>query len=315
MAADLAPSMSALSNRYEPGESSQNLLGRRASSLYSSSRYITLDDTGVYLTSVAITVLITAIATIAILLFTLIITLSILLATCQHKADTVVKQGSRALDRVDVCRSFALNYELNNLRGNDVFPSMCEEYVFHYMRSGQYENDVKGTIRAADNYWSSVIPNADGFDAVVMDIDETALSNVPYYNSFQLRSQLDNESAWNQWIEQAKAPALTHTLKLYQKLQTSGLALIFLTRRHENQRSSTVKNLLLAGYSGWKMLIMRSEDELQMDIQTFKSKHRIYLESLGFRIKGAIGDQWSDISGPAVGNRTFKMPNPLYHIL
>jgi hypothetical protein len=60
---------------------------------------------------------------------------------------------------------------------------------------------------------------------------------------------------------------------------------------------------------------MRSEDELQMDIQTFKSKQRLDLESLGFRIKGVIGDQWSDISGPAVGNHTFKMPNPLYHIL
>lgn len=315
MATDLAPSMSAVSNRYEPGESSQSLLSRRGSGLYSSSRYLQVDDTGVYLTSLAVTILITAIATIGILLITLIITLSILFANCQSKADVVIKQGSRALERVDVCRSFALNFELNNLRGNDVFPSMCEEYVFHYMRSGQYENDVKGTIRAAESYWNSVIPSADGFDAVVMDIDETALSNVPYYNSFQLRSQLHNKSAWNHWIEQAKAPALTHTLKLYQKLQSSGLALIFLTRRHENQRSSTVKNLLLAGYSGWKMLIMRSEDELHMDIQTFKSKQRLYLENLGFRIKGVIGDQWSDISGPAVGNRTFKMPNPLYHIL
>lgn len=315
MAADLPASTSALSNRYEPGESSQSLLSRRGSSLYNSSRFLQVDDTGVYLTSLAITILITATVTILILLFTLIITLAILLASCQNKPDVVVKQGSRALDRVDVCRSFALNFELNNLRGNGVFPNTCEEYVFHYMRSGQYENDVKETVMAAESYWSSVIPNVDGFDAVLMEIDETALSNVPYYNSFQLRSQLHNESAWNHWIEQAKAPALTDTLKLYQKLQTSGLALIFLTRRHENQRSSTVKNLLLAGYSGWKMLIMRPEDDLQTDVQTFKSKQRLYLESLGFRIQGAIGDQWSDISGPAVGNFTFKMPNPLYHII
>jgi len=137
------------------------------------------------------------------------------------------------------------------------------------MRSGQYENDVKETIRAAESYWSSVIPNADGFDAVLMEIDETALSNVPYYNSFQLRSQLHSETAWNHWIEQAEAPALTDTLKLYQKLQTNGLALIFLTRRHENQQSSTVKNLLLAGYSGWKMLIMRSAVRVCMENPLF----------------------------------------------
>ena len=145
MSAGLDPSMSALSNRYEHEESSQSLLSRRGSGLYDSSRYLQVDDLGVYLTSLAVTVLISAIATIGILLLTLVITLAILLASCQSRPDVVVKQG-RVAEGFDACSSFTLNFELNNLRNNDALPRVCEAYVFHYMGSAQYENDVKGTI-------------------------------------------------------------------------------------------------------------------------------------------------------------------------
>ncbi|XP_057851090.1 acid phosphatase 1 isoform X1 [Cryptomeria japonica] len=344
MSSDLVPSTSTLSNHYEPQESTQSLLSGRGSGLssffsysfmyrwtlifcqscsgtenlvcmYSSSRYLQMDDSGVYLTSLAVTVLISAIAIIGILLFTLVITLAILLASCQSKPDVVVKQGTRPEMGVDVCRSFVLNFELNNIQGNNVFPSMCEEYVFQYMTSGQYENDVNGAIKAADSCLISAVVNGDGLDTVIMDVDETALSNFPYFSTFQRRSMMHNVSAWNHWVEEAKSPPLIPTLKLYHKLQNHGLALIFLSGRQENQRNSTVKNLLHAGYSGWTMLIMRTKDEMQMNVQAYKSKQRLQLESMGLRIKGVIGDQWSDIRGPAVGNYTFKLPNPLYNIL
>ncbi|KAH9324103.1 hypothetical protein KI387_004281, partial [Taxus chinensis] len=315
MSADLVPSMSALSNHYDPQESTQSLLSGRGSGLYSSSRYLQVGDSGVYLTSLAVTVLISAIATIGILLFTLVLTLAILLSSCQTTPDVVIKQGRRPEMGVDVCRSFVLNFELNNMQGNNVFPSMCEEYVFQYIISGQYDNDVKGAIKAADSCLISAMANGDGQDAVIMDIDETALSNFPYFRAFQHRYALHNVAAWNHWVEEAKAPALIPTLELYRKLQNQDLALVFLTERHENQRNSTMKNLLGAGYSGWTMLIMRSEDEMQMNVQAYKSKQRLQLESKGLHITGVIGDQWSDISGPAVGNYTFKIPNPLYNIL
>lgn len=46
----------------------------------------------------------------------------------------------------------------------------------------------------------------------------------------------------------------------------------------------------------------------------YKSSERKNLEESGYRIIGNIGDQWSDLLGTNVGNRTFKLPDPMYYI-
>lgn len=47
---------------------------------------------------------------------------------------------------------------------------------------------------------------------------------------------------------------------------------------------------------------------------TYKSAIRRQLVEEGYRIWGNIGDQWSDLQGDFVGNRTFKLPNPMYFV-
>lgn len=34
----------------------------------------------------------------------------------------------------------------------------------------------------------------------------------------------------------------------------------------------------------------------------------------GYRIVGNSGDQWSDLLGSSLAIRSFKLPNPMYHI-
>ena len=46
----------------------------------------------------------------------------------------------------------------------------------------------------------------------------------------------------------------------------------------------------------------------------YKSTERAQLEAEGYRIVGNMGDQWSDLFGTNVGNRTFKVPDPMYYI-
>jgi len=46
----------------------------------------------------------------------------------------------------------------------------------------------------------------------------------------------------------------------------------------------------------------------------YKSDVRKQLEEEGYRIWGNVGDQWSDIKGDYLGNRTFKLPNPMYFV-
>lgn len=43
----------------------------------------------------------------------------------------------------------------------------------------------------------------------------------------------------------------------------------------------------------------------------YKSKKRTELVKNGYII---VGDQWSDLIGENVGNRTFKVPDPMYYV-
>ncbi|KAH9290400.1 hypothetical protein KI387_034517, partial [Taxus chinensis] len=44
----------------------------------------------------------------------------------------------------------------------------------------------------------------------------------------------------------------------------------------------------------------------------YKSGRRFKIERAGFRIRGNSGDEWSDLTGYSIGDRTFKLPNPIY---
>ena len=46
----------------------------------------------------------------------------------------------------------------------------------------------------------------------------------------------------------------------------------------------------------------------------YKSKRREELVEEGYRIWGNVGDQWTDLQGDYKGNRTFKLPNPMYFV-
>ncbi|KAK8970220.1 hypothetical protein KSP40_PGU012163 [Platanthera guangdongensis] len=48
--------------------------------------------------------------------------------------------------------------------------------------------------------------------------------------------------------------------------------------------------------------------------RAYKSEKRAKLIAEGYRIHGSSGDQWSDLMGEPMANRSFKVPNPMYHI-
>ncbi|KAF4351630.1 hypothetical protein F8388_003283 [Cannabis sativa] len=55
------------------------------------------------------------------------------------------------------------------------------------------------------------------------------------------------------------------------------------------------------------------EDELS-SVQDYKTKARKELINKGYRIWGIVGDQYSSIEGIPNAKRTFKLPNPMYHV-
>ncbi|RVW89347.1 Stem 28 kDa glycoprotein [Vitis vinifera] len=66
-----------------------------------------------------------------------------------------------------------------------------------------------------------------------------------------------NATLFNSWVLQAKAPALPESLKLYKKLLSLGIKVVFLTGRGGSQRNATVSNLKKEGFLTWEKLILR----------------------------------------------------------
>jgi len=87
------------------------------------------------------------------------------------------------------CLSWRVMVEANNARGWRTVPAQCVGYVKGYMTRGQYLRDLAGVMEQASGYADQIAAGAgadpDGLDAWVFDIDDTCLSNLPYYETKQ----------------------------------------------------------------------------------------------------------------------------------
>lgn len=204
--------------------------------------------------------------------------------------------------------------ETNDAGYWSVIPARCHDYVVDYMTGDRYISDSE--IVAADSlaFAKSVKLAGDGKDAWVFDIDETLLSNLPYYEAYRFGAEPFDEESFDEWVELAEAPALPASLSLYKELEQLGFTIFLLTGRSEYQRNVTEKNLLFAGYKNWEKLLLRGPPDQHKPAIAFKSEKRSDLINEGYIIHGSSGDQWSDLWGFATSQRSFKLPNPMYYI-
>jgi hypothetical protein len=182
---------------------------------------------------------------------------------------------------------------------------------------GCYTAELDSVTREAgaffDNYVSTAL-TGDHLDkrtgrkpVVVIDIDETALSN---WEIIKDRDFGYSRESFLQWEQAAKAPGIPGTLRLFNAVKAQGLPAVFLTARLESERDVTVGDLRAAGYAEWDGLIMKGADAPALAAD-YKSQQRAALREKGFIVVINIGDQASDLSGePALGR--FKLPNPFY---
>ncbi|KAA8540336.1 hypothetical protein F0562_024745 [Nyssa sinensis] len=123
-----------------------------------------------------------------------------------------------------------------------------------------------------------------------------------------------NSTAFNEWVAEARAPPIPGSLMLYNRLVSLGFKIVFLTGTREAVRQARITNLKKVGYHTWEKLILKQTSERGTTSVVYKSKKRAELEAAGYRIIGNMGDQWSDLLGTNVGNRTFKVPDPMYYV-
>ncbi|XXG45891.1 hypothetical protein AAC387_Pa02g0854 [Persea americana] len=226
------------------------------------------------------------------------------------------RHGDRSAWKGDelYCDSWRFSVETNDAGIWTQVPERCVGFVREYMTGERYASDCGMVSNNSMSFAGGVKIAGDGKDAWIFDIDETLLSNLPYYAAHGFGSEVFDETAYNEWANLADAPAIPASLMLYNVLKRLKFKLILLTGRTEVQRNATAKNLLLAGYSNWERLILRGIDDVGKPALVYKSHKRAELEGEGYRIHGNSGDQWSDLLGMPVATRSFKLPNPMYYI-
>jgi predicted secreted acid phosphatase len=191
--------------------------------------------------------------------------------------------------------------------------AIAKQGLKHYHDSGAYLDDFADTAQKAMRYLQLRVSRND-FNgkkpAIILDIDETSLSNYPNILRMDFGGTLDdyreNEA---KAIDQAFAP----TLKLYRYAKAHNIAVFFISGRFERERQPTEENLKKAGFVNHDGLILRNADYETAPAATFKTVYRKALTEKGYDIIANIGDQKSDLRG-GYADETFKLPNPYYYI-
>jgi hypothetical protein len=183
-----------------------------------------------------------------------------------------------------------------------------------------YDIDIAAVFDSAQKY---IEQNASQSKrpALVMDIDETSLTNWPNLLADNFGFVPDGSCdvlpkgpcGFNQWILKGSAEAIEPARKLFTAAKVKGVAVIFITARPDSQRDITILNIDHAGFEGWTELRTRPDRDDLPTVQEFKTTERTKVEAEGYTIIANVGDQISDLEGEHSGCH-FKVPNPFYFI-
>jgi acid phosphatase len=187
-------------------------------------------------------------------------------------------------------------------------------------QAGNYMDDVAMVMADARAYVERRAADVKS-PAVVLDIDETSLSNwinitdddFGFIKGGTCTLQPNMACGFDEWISMAEAPAIEPTRDFFNAVRARNISVFFITGRRNAQRNATLLNLDHAGYQGYAKLVTRPDSDSEHSIVPFKSGERAKIEAAGYTIIATIGDQDSDLAG-GYAECGFKLPNPFYFI-
>ena len=186
----------------------------------------------------------------------------------------------------------------------------AKKEVFQYIHTKQYHSDLAKSYKKAKNILSKAIrtKNKNETLAVVLDIDETVLSNLPFME--------ENNFGWSKTnmakqLSRNDMPALQPALDFYQYAYSNKVKIVFLTARPTIYKDNTIENLKQAGFHIWERLIFRPKATSHGSSAKYKAVMREQLVNDGFTIVLNIGDQHSDLVG-GFADHSIKLANPFY---
>lgn len=201
--------------------------------------------------------------------------------------------------------------------GNNIFSviepenlGLLQDSIKAYVISGSYYRDITSVIDSAKGYIES--RQHVNKPAIVLDIDETSLSNYEFEVKYGFGC---NATIWRDWIFLSKDSAISQTLSLTKWADAQGIAVFFVTGRplyvYDTLNDPTVLNLKAVNYPSWKGIYFKPPMDTTVVFKT-RSRKSIELDR-GYTIIANIGDQYSDLLG-GYYQRAFKLPDPLYYV-
>ena len=176
--------------------------------------------------------------------------------------------------------------------------------VLYAQSSAEYEaSNIQTYVNAKsaldkalnDVTWTAAIEQKDNFEnkppAIILDIDETVLNNVP----FQARSIIDGQSyptGWLDWMLEESSDAVAGVSDFLEYSQSKGVKIFYVTNRIAVAEDATRNNLKKLGLpldTDRDVLLMKNENGWTSD-----KVSRRKLVAKDFRILLLIGDQLGD---------------------
>jgi len=197
------------------------------------------------------------------------------------------------------------------ISGCSSFPNLTfqKEKLQKYHDSGKYEADIQSVIDHATVYVKNRTESGEQNLAIVLDIDETSLTDWDYIQDYDFGWE---KKSFSDWIERANAKPIRPTLQFYRFAKKLGIKVFFITGRTQNFEQATVKNLNAAGYENCDGVFLKPVTDHSPSVSTFKTSIRRRLSNQGLKIIANIGDQDSDLKG-GFAERVFKLPDPFYY--
>ncbi len=175
-----------------------------------------------------------------------------------------------------------------------------------YLEDGRYDAGI-ATVAAQAKAWIEQRAAQGGKLAIVLDIDETMLSNMKHIRSMDFGYV---PTLWDQWVADADGPPILPMVEVYHAARALGVTIFYMTGRKTTDAPGTISNLRIAGLDDYAGLYFKP-NEYTDTTQSFKTTMRKQITEAGYTIIANIGDQHSDLDG-GYSERTFKLPNPFY---
>jgi 5'-nucleotidase (lipoprotein e(P4) family) len=160
--------------------------------------------------------------------------------------------------------------------------------------------------------------------AIVLDLDETVLSNLPYYLTLYLEGDEYSEESWDSWVEHRAAEAIPGTKEFLDYAKSCNVEIFYISNRSEKSIDATFDNIAALG-------LPITRDHLLLKNETDSKETRREVVRQGFDIILLVGDNLIDFNElfdkkptskhrdelvtknyKDYGDKFIMLPNPLY---